>query len=225
MRNRVVSVIIPAFNEEATVGRTVAALRRLREVGQIVVVDDGSRDGTAAVAGRAGAFVVRLPRNRGKGAALAHGLGFAAGPIISFVDADLGDSAVELRRLVRPVFRGAADMAVARLPRYARSGGFGLASRVAAWGIRALTGAKMRAPLSGQRAMRRELVQALGGIAGGFGVEVGLTVDALRAGFRVIEVQTSMRHRLTHRDLRGFLHRGRQFCDVVGVLASRCLRP
>ncbi|MBC7347899.1 MAG: glycosyltransferase, partial [Clostridia bacterium] len=64
------AVIIPAYNEQATVARTVAAARRVPVVEEVIVVDDGSRDETAAQAKQAGATVLRLPYNCGKGHAL-----------------------------------------------------------------------------------------------------------------------------------------------------------
>ncbi|HEY8416994.1 MAG TPA: glycosyltransferase family 2 protein [Limnochordales bacterium] len=219
-----ISIIIPAYNEAAGLPATVGALRELDEVGEIVVADDGSTDGTAAVARRLGCRVVRLPSNRGKGAALAAGIEAAAGDVLVFLDADLGASAAEARRLWLPVLAGEADMVIGRFPPPERPGGIGLVKTLAAAGIRWLTGLSLEAPLSGQRAVRRAVLEAVPRLAGGFGVEVGLTVDAARAGFRVLEVPVAMRHRETGRDLAGFLHRGRQLWHVAGALVQRAAR-
>ena len=89
---------------------------------------------------------------------------------------------------------------------------------------RARGGVAVAAPLSGQRAMRRDVLDAVGDLAGGFGVEVGLTIDAAQAGFRVMEVPVAMRHRETGRDVAGFLHRGRQLVHVARALARRAAR-
>lgn len=219
-----VAAIVPARNEAGRVGATVRALRSLEPVDEIVVVDDGSTDATAAEAAEAGARVLRLPRPRGKGTALACGVATTGAEVLLLVDADLGDTAVEARRLLAPVLAGETDVAIARLPRVANPGGLGLVEGLARWGIRRLAGREMARPLSGQRALRREILEAAGGFAPRFGVETALTVDAIRAGYRVVEVPCAMDHARTGRDAAGFLHRARQGRDVALVLASRWAR-
>lgn len=219
-----VSAVVPALNEERRVGETVRALRSAGAADEVIVVDDGSRDRTAAVAEAAGAHVVRLRINLGKGEALNQGAAVARGGVLLFVDADLGATAAEAARLVEAVRAGEADMAVAVLPRPRHAAGVGLVVGLARLGIRTLTGMRLQAPLSGQRAMRREVFDAVGRCAAGFGAEVGLAVDAARAGFRIVEVRTDMAHRATGRDLAGFVHRGRQFLAVLRVLAHRAVR-
>lgn len=218
-----VSAVIPAFNEEFRVGETVRALREAGITDEIIVVDDGSRDRTAAVAAATGARVIRLPSNRGKGEALNRGVALARGGILLFIDADLGATAAEAVRLVDAVRAGGADMAVAVLPRTRHKGGIGLAVGLARFGIWALTGLRLEAPLSGQRAVRRDVFDAVGRCATGFGAEVGLAVDAARAGFRITEVPAGISHRQTGRDVAGFLHRGRQFGAIMRVLTHRTL--
>ncbi len=115
-------------------------------------------------------------------------------------------------------------MAIAVLPRPPRSGGVGLVKRLAATGIRLLGGGFVAsAPLSGQRALTRATLEAVRPFAPGFGVEVSMTVRAARAGSRIIEVPVPMAHAATGRDLAGFVHRGRQFVDVVSALARLAL--
>ncbi len=219
-----VSIIIPAHNAAVCVGETVRAAAGCGLADEIIVVDDGSEDDTARVAGEAGATVARLSVNRGKGAALDHGASLARGEILVFLDADLGETAAEARRLVDPVREGRADMTVAVFPRPSRRGGFGLVVGAARFGLERLTGLRLLAPLSGQRAMTRTVYAAVRPCAPGFGAEVGLTIDASRAGFRILEVETGMAHAATGRDLRGFLHRGRQFVAVIRVLGHRAVR-
>ncbi len=213
-----VSAVIPAFNEEARIGETVGALRSLAVVSEIVVVDDGSADGTAEAARDGGAdVVIRLDKNSGKGEALRRGAQAAGGDIICLVDADLGGTATQFKLLLAPVLAGEADMTVGVLPRPRRKAGFGLVTGLAAFGIRALTGFKPSSPLSGQRVITREVFRQCG-FGSGFGVEVGLTVECLRRGFRLLEVPVQMRHRETGRSLAGFRHRGRQFIQVARTL-------
>lgn len=220
-----VVALIPAHDEAARVGATVAAVRSAGVVDRIVVVDDGSGDSTADVAREAGAEVVRLDRNAGKGAALEAGLDRVRddADVLVLLDADLEATAAQVSRLVQPVLDGVADMAVAALPRPARTGGFGLVKGLARWGIRTLAHLDVRAPLSGQRAMSREAWEAATPFLPGFGVEVGLTVRAARAGLRVVEVPTTMTHAATGRDLAGFRHRGRQFLAVARAIALLAL--
>ena len=96
--------------------------------------------------------------------------------------------------------------------------GFGMAKFVARGGIKLLTGKGFNSPLSGQRAVRRQVLENCGGFAQGFGCEIALTVCALRHGYKVVEVDVPMTHRATGRTLSGFIHRGRQFLAIIGEL-------
>jgi glycosyltransferase involved in cell wall biosynthesis len=184
----------------------------------VIVVDDGSADDTARLAEQAGARVVTLTLNLGKGGAVMEGSRAAAGDILLLADADLGDSAREARALLLPILRGESDMTIATFPVLpGRGGGFGFVVRLARDTIRRETGRTMDAPLSGQRAVRRDALERIGGLASGFGLEVALTIDALKAGLRVVEVPTKMTHRVTGRDLRSILHRLRQYMAVRSV--------
>ncbi|HXF36799.1 MAG TPA: glycosyltransferase family 2 protein, partial [Actinomycetota bacterium] len=148
---------------------------------------------------------------------------WAGADVWLFADADLGPTAGRLGPLVERVVAGGADLAIAVLPPQP-GGGFGVVKRLAARGIAALTGWEPREPLSGQRAVRASALAACRPLAGGFGVEVAMTVDALRAGHRVLEVPVDgLRHRPTGRGPRGFAHRGRQGVDVARALLRRAL--
>lgn len=222
-----VVAVVPAKDEEARIGSTVAALHRLASVGWVVVVDDGSGDQTAAVAEWAGGVeVVRHERNRGKAAAMTSGARRAAelapGAPVLFVDADLEASAANLGPVVTPVVVGAADMTIAVLPPQRRKGGgFGIVVRTATEGIRRLTGWTPTQPLSGQRCLTREALDAALPLAAGWGVEVGLTIDVIRSGGRVLEVPCELHHRVTGRDLGSQLHRAKQLTDVTRAIAER----
>lgn len=212
-----ISVLIPAHDEAERIAATVCAARPLAE--EIIVVDDGSEDDTAARAEVAGADVVLRQRHQGKGAALQAAFALSRGDVLLLLDADLGDSAAEAKKLLEPVLSGTADMAIATFPvGSGKGGGFGLVVRLARWGIRRLTGRTMEAPLSGQRALRSEVALNAGGFARGWGVEVALTVFALRAGFRVLEIPTNMTHRVTGRSLAAIRHRAAQFFSVARTL-------
>lgn len=222
MRPDVVA-LVPAYNASATVAETVDALKHVASINRIVVIDDGSQDDTAEKATRAGAEVIRLSQNAGKGGALNAGLAKTSGCIIALVDSDLGRSASEVEKLIDPVLKERADMTIAQFPRAKRKGGFGLLKRVARDGLRVFTGQEFNSPLSGQRVLTPKAVEAIGRFESGWGVEVGLTIDACRKGLRVKEIPVEMTHGETGRDLAGFIHRGRQFLGVVRVLVGRAL--
>jgi glucosyl-3-phosphoglycerate synthase len=200
------TVLVAARDEERSIGETVAALRAAFPDAEVVVADDGSRDETAAAAEWAGARVVRLPR-LGKGQALTLAEREAApGPLL-LCDADLeGDLA--------PLLDDGVDLAVAAF-RERQGGGFGLAKRAAHELIRLCSGFEAREPLSGQRALSPEARAACFPLAPGFGCEVRMTIDAVRAGLDVRERELPLSHRATGRDVAGFLHRGRQLLDAA----------
>ena len=212
--------LVAAHDRSDTVGATVAALRGLA-ADEVVVVDDGSTDSTAEAARAAGARVVRLPANVGKGGAVAAGI--AATPdadVYLLADADLGATASGAGRLLGPVLAGEADMVIGVLPGAGGRGGFGLVRALAGAGIARATGWRPRAPLSGQRAVRASLLRSLD-LAPRFGLETALTIDALRAGARVSEIDVDLDHLHLGRSLRGFLHRGRQGRDIARALWPR----
>lgn len=214
-----ISALIPAYKEADRIAATIAAVREIPGVAEIVVVDDGSPDDTARVAEAAGADVVFRQENTGKGGALRAALSLARGDILLLLDADLGSSAREAEKLLAPVLSGEADMTIAAFPKLAgKGGGMGFVVTLARWGIEELTGKTMTTPLSGQRAVRREVLEACGGFAEGWGVEVALTVQALRRGYRVLEIPTEMTHRVTGRDTASILHRASQFVGAARVL-------
>ncbi|MGC8669473.1 MAG: glycosyltransferase family 2 protein [Chthonomonadales bacterium] len=220
-----VSVIIPARNEAARIAATVRAASLIPGVGEIIVVDDGSRDGTADEATRAGATVVRMGKAAGKGQALQRGIETSRGEILLLLDADLGDTAIHAEHLLAPVLAREADMAIAQFaPRGASGGGFGLVVRLARWAIRRATGKVMNSPLSGQRALRRQVWIETGPIEPGFGAEVGLTITALRSGFRVQEILLPMTHRVTGWDFAAIWHRAKQFYAVARTLLRLAIR-
>lgn len=223
-----VAAIIPAKSEAARIGATVTAVRGLPDVDLVVVVDDGSVDDTAALAKAAGAEVISHQANFGKAAAMMTGAKFVAAQddrdqprALLFVDADLEQTAAHLEPLISLVLSGAADMTIANIARSNSSRGGGRVVRLAQRSIRSATGREIAQPLNGMRCMTREAFRAALPLARGWGVEVGLTLDVLRAGLRVVEVPVDFTHRVTGTDWRGRLHRARQLRDVARVLARR----
>jgi hypothetical protein len=200
------AVLVAARDEERTIRRTVELLHAAFPGVEVIVADDGSRDGTAALAEGAGARVLRLPA-RGKGQALTLGERVAPKGRLLLVDADLEG---EVSRLA--VTNG--DLAIAVFAER-RGGGFGIAKQAGRLLVRALSGFEPREPLSGQRALSQAAREACFPLAAGFGSEVRMTVDAVRAGLEVSEHELPLRHRTTGRDAVGFAHRGRQLFDAL----------
>ena len=223
-RPRVVAVV-PAREEEALIAATVEAIRTIPEVDEVVVVDDGSVDNTADRARRSGARVLKAPRSLGKGGALEAALDrIEPAHVYLFLDADLGGTAKEAGPLLGEVLSGRADLAIGVLPRDPRHGGFLLVKRLGTAVIRLLSSFRAAEPLSGQRAVARAALEAVRPLAGGFGVETAMTIDAVRMGFRVREVPVAMQHVPTARDLPGILHRARQGRDLLAAALPRAFR-
>jgi glycosyltransferase involved in cell wall biosynthesis len=223
-------VIVTARNEAERIGATVAALASALPGAPVLLADDCSSDQTAGIAAAAGARVLRAPRQIGKGGAAtlaatealrsaSSELG-AQERIVLLCDGDLGGSAAELARLVDAVRRGEADIAVAAFGTRL-GGGFGIAVTFARWAIRRRCGFEARAPISGQRALRASTLGELLPLARGFGMELAMTIDAVRAGYHVLELELDLTHRATGRTPAGFAHRARQLRDFVRVYVAR----
>ncbi|MFI5009395.1 MAG: glycosyltransferase family 2 protein [Solirubrobacterales bacterium] len=220
-------IILTARNEADRLGDTLRALAKAFPGASLWVADDGSSDATSEIARAAGATVVRSERPIGKGGAATliarralEELRPPEDALAVLCDGDLGDSAERLAELLPPLLRGEADMAIAVFARRL-GGGLGAAVGFARWAIRRRCGLQLQAPISGQRALRVQTLQDVLPFAGGYGMEMGMTIDAARGGYRVHEVELDLEHRATHRTLVGFAHRGRQLEDFVRVYLER----
>jgi glycosyltransferase involved in cell wall biosynthesis len=210
-------VIVTARDEAQRIAATLAALRDAFPRSAIVVADDGSRDATAAIAQAHGAHLVSCPR-AGKGQSATRGAtralelgGIEAVYVLG--DADLGHSAGRLHALTAQLAH--ADLAIAAFATPPRAG-FGLAIGFARWAVRRTTGRRLRAPISGQRALTGAALSAALPFAPGYGIELAMTIDALRAGLRVVEVELDLDHRRS-----GYAHRALQLRDFVAVYLRR----
>ena len=220
------AVVIAAYNEGDRIADTVTALKAAFPGAKIFVADDGSSDDTAARAVQAGAEVVSSAKTVGKGGAATLGAQAALltkPQLVRLCDGDLAGSAAALGVLLEAVERGDGDLAVARFARKV-GGGFGFAVGFA----RPL---ELLAPHvfgigqnSRNKPIRADALAQVLPFAPRFGMEIGMTVDATRAGFSVVEVEVDLEHRATGRSWRGFAHRFRQLLDFVAVWFSRRLR-
>jgi glycosyltransferase involved in cell wall biosynthesis len=215
-------VIVAAYNEADRIGDTLDALAEALPGAPLWVADDASTDGTADVALAHGGRVVRRGRSHGKGgnmtAAAEAALSEPGRPpaVVLLCDGDLGASAAELVPLLEAVQAGECDLAIASFRRRV-GGGFGVALTYAAWAIERLCGYQAGAPISGQRALSPAAIQSCLPFARGYGMEIGITVDVVRAGLTVREIELDLEHRATGRSFGGFLHRARQLRDFTRV--------
>jgi Glycosyl transferase family 2 len=227
--------IVAARNEAERIGATLDALAEALPGARLLVADDASSDGTAEAAMRKGAWVISRGRPHGKGANMTAAAEAAVGEFddratVLLCDADLGPSAGRLKALIDAVESGQCDLAVAafadarvpeRATRFVGTGGFGVALGYARRAVERSCGAQLAAPLSGQRAMRLSTLRELLPFAQGWGMETGMTIDAVRDGFRVSEIELPLEHRGTGRTPAGFLHRARQLRDIRRAARAR----
>jgi glycosyltransferase involved in cell wall biosynthesis len=193
-----VTVIIPALNEEESIGQALAGIPA-DVVDEILVVDGGSSDGTVSIARAGGARVVHEPR-RGYGRACATGVRAASGDIVLFLDADGADDPSQIPDLLAPMLGGRADMvlgsrlagkiAPGAMPWHQRFG-----NQLAAWLIRRLYGLPLT-DLSPFRAVDRELLLGLEMKEMSYGWPTEMIVKASRRGWHVVEIPVRYRPRM-----------------------------
>lgn len=219
------AVLIAARNEADVIAETIGSLREAFPGAALWVADDASEDGTADAAMAAGAKVVSRGKPHGKGGNMtACAEAMLSDPelpeSVLLCDGDLAASAGKLGPLVEAVDSGDCDLAVAMFARRV-GGGFGFALGFSAWVIRKRCGAKPQAPISGQRAMKTEVLRRVLPFAPAYGMETGMTIDAVRAGFRLGEYEIDLAHKATGKTFKGFIHRFRQLIDFARVYVSR----
>lgn len=204
----VAATLIPAYGEASTVGPVVTAALAAG-LGDVWVIDDGSSDDTAAVAEAAGAKVIRLGENRGKGGALEAGARAASEDVVVLLDADLlGLTAAHVRALAAPVVSGEVDMT-----RGVFTGGR----------LRTTLAQRVTPQLNGQRALRRlELLRVPRLAASRYGVEVAITRHAIECGWRFVEVPLRDVSQVMKEEKRGLaeglLVRGRMYWEILRTL-------
>ena len=191
-----VSVVIPSCNEADVIGDVVAALASAATWHEIIVVDDGSRDGTGARAAAAGATVVTHPYNKGNGAAVKSGIRRAAGEFVMIIDGDGQHRPEDATRLAAKL--GEYDLVVAARAAstqatQGRKFGNALLNRFASY----LTGRDIPDLTSGFRAARREyLREFLHLLPNGFSTPTTTTLAFIKAGYNVAFEPTDARPRV-----------------------------
>lgn len=180
------SVVIPAKNESESISSLIKQLLALPDLKEVIVVDDGSSDGTGDIAEKLGVKVIRHPYSKGNGAAIKSGARAATGDIILFMDADGQHSPDDALRLIEKVCQG-FDMAVgARQTGSQASVGRGFANKFYNWLASYMTGQKIEDLTSGFRAVRRvKFLQFLSLLPNGFSYPTTSTMAFFRAGYSV----------------------------------------
>ncbi|WP_353892056.1 glycosyltransferase family 2 protein [Proteinivorax hydrogeniformans] len=198
--------IIPAYNEEKTIGNVVKVVKGNKNVSEVIVVSDGSTDKTAQVAKNNGARVIELTENKGKGGAMNEGLKSCGADIILFLDADLiGLTDTHVESLLSPVLRGDTLMTLGVFSQGRAT--TDLAQKVAPY-------------LSGQRAIKRELLHKVSDLdVSRFGVELALTrfVENNKINLQVVQLP-DMSHVMKEEKLgvlKGFVARMKMYWEIV----------
>lgn len=179
------SCVLPALNEEKTIGKVIDIVRKVRIIDEVVVVDDGSTDQTGAVARKHGAVVYRHPKNLGKGAAIKTGARHAKNHLLLFVDADLLNiTPAKIRKLAKPLAEGNADFVKASY-----SNASGRVTKLVAKPLLKIVYPflKLHQPLSGEFGYNRRKFD-LEKIEDGWGVDIQLVFQAMRRKLRIEEV-------------------------------------
>jgi glycosyltransferase involved in cell wall biosynthesis len=170
-----IAAVIPAYNEAKTIGGVIRIVKTIPEIDEVIVVSDGSTDLTADIAREAGATVIQLPKNVGKGGAVKKGIDATDAELFLLLDADLlGLTKDHILSLLKPIIDDQADMTIGLF----KSGRF-------------LTDiAQELAPnLSGQRAIKRHVIEPISDIdLSRFGVEIALSTYVKQSGLRVHRV-------------------------------------
>lgn len=212
INNERISVIIPAYNEAGFIAGTLDNLKE-KWIDEIIVVNDGSIDETREIVRKYPVKLIDLKENQGKGGAINEGIRHSTGDILVMVDADLGSSVKEIIKLVGPLIEEDLQVVIGIVP--IRGGGRGLVRKTADIALKLCTGKSMKAPLSGQRAFRREVLDYFLPFQKGFALEMGMNIRILRNNLRFTEVECQFQHRVTGKNIGGYLHRLQQFVDIL----------
>lgn len=211
--------VVPVYNEADLIIDTVESLKKIKYIDEIVVINDGSKDNTLEVIQTLGVSVINLDKNYGKGYAMKKAIDTLEYDYIGFIDGDLGDSSIQAELLILPIINGEADVSVAKFPKRDTmtntKGGVGLVKGLSKKGIYFFTKKEIDTGLSGQRVYKKEVIQKMDYIPDRYGIEVAMTIQTINNGFSIVEVPVTMKHRYSQRNFNGFLHRGKQFYDIL----------
>lgn len=207
--------VVPVYNEADLIKDTIEGLKTIESIDEIVIVNDGSTDNTSKICKNLGVIVIDIESNQGKGYAIKKAIESISFDFLALVDGDLGKTSWEIEKLINPVINGEGDVSIAKFPKAEVKGGFGLVKGFAKKSVYYFTGVEIDTTLSGQRVYRKEVLDKIDYIPNRYGIELAMTVQTINNGFSIIEVPVTMKHRFTKRNLKGFIHRGKQFVDIL----------
>jgi len=219
-------IVIPAYNEELTIGSVVALAKKY---GDVLVVDDGSKDRTSKIAREVGAVVVKHEVNKGKGQALKTGFDYALEndyDVVVCIDADGQHNPEEIPLLLRPILEDKAELVIGsrylngahkNIPLYRR---FGL------WVLNTTTtlasGAKITDSQSGFRALNRKALKSLNLNSSGYNVESEMINQLSEKGLRITEVPINVRYDVPKKHKKNpFSHGVGVFAKIVGLIGYK----
>jgi len=195
-----ITAVIPAYNEEKTIAKVVEGARK--HVAEVLVIDDGSEDGTTKQAMNAGARVIRIPRNQGKGNALSIGLTTAAlngSDVVVCLDSDGQHDPDDIPKIVRPIIDGRADMVIGSryldaqskelIPAYRRMGQGVLTFATNLGNPVSITDSQ-----SGYRAFKKDALMSFDYVQTGMGIESEMVRSAVKSGLRIEEVPITAKY-------------------------------
>lgn len=226
-RKKVVCVV-PVYNEADLIEKTINSLKKAKYIDEIVVVNDGSSDNTLEVAKKLNISIINLEKNYGKGYAMKKAIDTLKYDYIAFLDGDLGETSIQVESLILPIINGEAHVSIAKFPERNTmtntKGGFGIVKNFAKKGVYFFTKKEIDTSLSGQRVYKREVVEKIDYIPHRYGIEVAMTIQTINNGYSIIEVPVTMEHRYSQRNLKGFIHRGKQFKDILKTFITMYFR-
>lgn len=217
--NKKLVCVVPVYNESDLIVHTIAGLKKIKYIDEIVAVNDGSKDNTLEVLKTLDISIINLEENRGKGYAMKQAIDNVDYDYIAFIDGDLGETSIETESLILPVITGEADVTIAKFADRSTlthtKGGFGIVKKFAKSGVKFFTGKEIDTSLSGQRVYTKSVIDKMNYIPERYGIEVAMTIQAMNNNFVLKEVPVTMKHRFSQRNLTGIIHRAKQFRDIL----------
>ncbi len=180
-----VTLIIPAYNEEKSVGKVIREAKKVKEISQIIVVNDGSKDNTSKIAQELGVDLIEHHENLGKGEALKTGISHAKGEIIAFVDADWTNiESKKIRAMILPIIKDKAD--------FVKASFIMKRGRVTEIAVKPMMKVlypetKFKQPISGQFAGKKEFFNKIE-FEPRWGIDIAILLDAIKEKERVVEI-------------------------------------
>ncbi|WP_323737002.1 glycosyltransferase [Methanosphaera sp. ISO3-F5] len=184
--NKTVSIVIPAFNEEKSIGHVLETVKKVSEITQIIVVDDGSTDNTSKIVSKFNdVILLKHEKNKGKGSAMKTGLKKVTNEIVLFLDADLSEiNQYQVEAIIKPILEGNADITKTKFKREA-----GRVTELTAKPLLQFFFPELNfdQPLSGQFAAIKSFLDKID-LEHDYGVDIGIVLDADAQGMRIEEV-------------------------------------